>query len=99
VVLPQKDKEIELKEIVLKGIERFNEIRTPEAKADLAKIKKNEILVCFSGHRCFTCGTYDYFDDLIFEMLEVGPLPERKELKRENENSYLVKYKILKVEK
>jgi hypothetical protein len=79
--MPQKNKEIELKEIVLKGIERFNEIRVPEAKTELLKIKKNEILVRFSGHMCFTCGAYDYFDDLIFEMLEVGLWLEKKNFK------------------
>ena len=41
-----------MKNKLLKGIEKFNEIRVPEAKAELVEIKGNEVLVRFSGHMC-----------------------------------------------
>ncbi len=83
-----------MKNKLLKGIEKFNEIRVPEAKAELVEIKGNEVLVRFSGHMCFTCGTYDYFDDLIYEMKDLGIDLEIQGFKRENGNRYLVSYLI-----
>jgi hypothetical protein len=53
-----KNKEIELKEIVLKGIERFNEIRLPEAKTELVKIKKMKFWFAFQAY-VFYMRAYD----------------------------------------
>jgi len=83
-----------MKNKLLKGIEKFNEIRVLEAKAELVEIKGNEVLVRFSGHMCFTCGTYDYFEDLIYEAKDCGIELKIKDFKRDKENSYLVTYQI-----
>ena len=83
-----------MKNKLLKGIEKFNEIRVLEAKAELVEIKGNEVLVRFSGHMCFTCGTYDYFEDLIYEMKNLGINLQLKDYQRKNENYYLVTYRL-----
>jgi len=81
------------KEFVLKAIEGFNEFRKPEGVAKLVEIKNNEFVVRFSGHMCFCCGTYDYFEDLMYELKELGINSEIKECQNFI-NYFLVKYKI-----
>lgn len=78
---------------IIQAIERFNEIRVPEAKADLVGAKGKKFLVKFSGHMCFTCGTYDYFDDLKFDLDDLGLKTKIKNFRRINDE-YLVEYQI-----
>jgi len=88
----QKTKKI--KEKIIEGIRKFNEIRSPEAKVELVKIKGNEVLTEFSGHMCFTCGTYDYFEDFVYEMKDLRVDLEIKNFKRENNERYLVTFLV-----
>jgi superoxide reductase len=48
------------------SISEYNKYRTPEATAKLVSIENNRLKIEFKGHFCFTCGFYDYFDDLRF---------------------------------
>ena len=48
------------------SISEYNKYRTPEATAKLVSIDNNNLKIEFKGHFCFTCGFYDYFDDLRF---------------------------------
>jgi len=89
-----QNKERKLKERILKGIEKFNEIRSPEAVAELKELKRSQFLIKFSGHMCFTCGTYDYFDDLVYELRELGLKTKILNFKNFG-NYYLVSYEIL----
>jgi hypothetical protein len=82
-------------EKILKAIEKFNEIRIPEAKAELIEFKENNFLIKFSGNMCFTCGTYDYFDDLLYELKDVGLETKIKSFKNCGDY-YLVQYKLIK---
>ena len=88
----------EIEEKILKGIGKFNEIRMPEAKAELIEMKDKNFLVKFSGHMCATCGTYDYFDDLLGEFEDLS-LKTKILGFRNFDDFYLVKYQILKVKK
>jgi hypothetical protein len=76
------------------AIEKFNEIRIPEAKAELIEFKEKNFLIKFSGHMCFTCGTYDYFEDLIYELKGLGINAKIKNYQRQKEDYYLVDYQI-----
>jgi len=78
---------------ILMAIEKFNEIRIPEAKAELIEFKENNFLIKFSGHMCFTCGTYDYFEDLIYELKDRGIETKIKDYQNFG-NYYLVHYEI-----
>ena len=78
---------------IAKGIEKFNKFRNPEARAELVSIAENQILIRFSGHMCYTCGTYDYFEDLLYEIRDLGVEIRIKDWQMENE-SYLVLYEI-----
>ena len=70
------------KDSIKKGIAEYNKYRSPEAKAELLKIGKDTIIVKFTGSYCRTCGVYDYFEDLIYDLMDHANL----------------KFKILKVE-
>ena len=83
-----------LREKIQRAIKNFNEIRKPEAIAELVELKKNKFLVKFSGHMCFTCGTYDYFEDLLYELSDVGL--NAKIISYQNfYNYFLVQYQIV----
>ncbi len=82
-------------EKIVKGIESFNGFRAPEARAELLTMDGKEILVRFYGHMCFTCGTFDYFEDLLYEIKDLGLELRLKKWWRDEENGYLVVYEIL----
>jgi hypothetical protein len=83
----------EIKNKILIAIEWFNEIRRPEAVAELIELKGNNFSIKFSGHMCFTCGTYDYFEDLMYELRDLGVEAKIKEF-RNLGNYFLVRYQI-----
>ena len=51
-------------------MEEYNKYHSPEAKVEIIKIEKNKIILKFSGHYCFTCGAYDYFEDFVYLLKE-----------------------------
>jgi len=58
----------ELKEAVLKAIYEYNKYHSPEAKAELMEIREDNLTIIFEGPFCLSCGVYDYFEDLIYEI-------------------------------
>lgn len=57
-----------MKQKIEKVIEEFNRMFKSECK--LLDISKEEIKVLFKGHICFTCGAYDYFEDMASKISE-----------------------------
>ena len=57
---------------LFKAVEEFNRYRAPEAKAELLSVNDCGFTVRFSGPFCYTCGFYDYFDDLRVILEENG---------------------------
>ena len=53
-------------------IREYNKYRTPEVTAKLVSIDDVSFRIEFSGHFCFTCGFYDYFDDLRFLLEDIN---------------------------
>jgi len=77
---------------VKKVLEDFN--KRFAAECELVKATDDEIVVHFKGHVCFTCGTYDYFEDLAFDLSDaLGKeyVPVRYEQKEDG--TYVVYYK------
>ena len=48
----------------MEALERFRRLFGVEAEVELVERGPDRIVVRFSGHMCFTCGAYDYFEDL-----------------------------------
>ncbi|MEM2897569.1 MAG: hypothetical protein QXG01_08405 [Candidatus Bathyarchaeia archaeon] len=60
-----------LKELIKKAIDEYNAYREPEAMAKLMEVKEESIIVEFRGPFCKSCGIYDYFEDLIYELMNI----------------------------
>lgn len=58
-------------EFVARAFTEFNKWHGHEAVAELIKLEGPSIVVELSGPFCRTCGLYDYFDDLKFELEKV----------------------------
>ncbi len=82
-----------LKEKIEKAISEYNRYRSPEFTAHLISLREGEIVVAYTWHGCSTCGLYDYFEDLIYNLEEVGIKAKIKEV-REEENGFVVIYQI-----
>ena len=82
-------------EHVLKvAIPEFNRIRVPEVEATPKEITDDGFTVFFSGSFCTTCGYYDYFEDLLYLLMDDYNLKtEIVEIKQENEGDY-VRFKL-----
>jgi superoxide reductase len=79
--------------IVLKAINEFNKYRSPEAKAKVVSFNGDSFIIEFSGTFCYTCGFYDYFDDLRL-ILEVSELTTEIIDVKELEEGAVVKFRI-----
>jgi len=85
----------ERKRAVLSAVRRFNELRSPEATAELVHLEGDLVVVKISGPFCFTCGLYDYFDDLAWEMQDrLEESVEIEAVERVGPESYLALYRI-----
>lgn len=63
---------MELTQILRGAIEDYNELRSPEAHAELVSRENERFRVSFTGHFCHTCGFYDYFEDLQEKLRDRG---------------------------
>ena len=72
------------------AIPEFNRIRIPEVEATPKEITDEGFTVFFSGSFCTTCGYYDYFEDLLYLLMDDYNLnTEIVEIKQENEGDYV----------
>lgn len=55
---------------VCKAINRYNMYRSKEANARLISIEGGKITVEFTGSFCYSCGFYDWIDDLKYELMD-----------------------------
>lgn len=49
-------------------VDEFN--KEHGAECEVLSVSDREIVISFKGHICFTCGTYDYFEDLAMRLSE-----------------------------
>lgn len=54
------------------AIRTYNEYRSPMANASLVDSTAETFTVRFEGPFCRMCCDYDYFEDLVYELLAVG---------------------------
>lgn len=55
---------------VCKVINRYNMYRSKEANARLISVEGSKITVEFTGSFCYSCGFYDWIDDLRYELMD-----------------------------
>lgn len=59
-----------LKNVLDDALHEFNRIRVPEVEAKVIEQTGDGFKVFFSGSFCGTCGYYDYFEDLLYLLLD-----------------------------
>ncbi|MFB6113954.1 MAG: hypothetical protein ABEJ58_07615 [Halodesulfurarchaeum sp.] len=59
-------------DVLSRAIETYNEYRSPMASATLVRTTEEEFVVRFEGPFTRMCCDYDYFEDLVYELQEVG---------------------------
>ena len=68
----------------------FNRIRTREVEAKVVEHFDGGFKVFFSGSFCHTCGYYDYFEDLLYLLLDdFGVKTEITDVSQEEEGDYV----------
>ena len=80
----------EFEQILVEALPEFNRIRVPEVEATIKEVHEDGFTVFFSGSFCHTCGYYDYFEDLLYLLLDdYGLKTEIVEINQENEGDYV----------
>ncbi len=80
---------------VKRAVKRFNEMRSPEAVAEIILLEEDNLIIRISGPFCASCGLFDYFEDLALLLEEeLGVLVSVKEVEELEDSSYLALYKI-----
>lgn len=74
-------------ERILKAIEEYNRYRTREAEARLISVEGDRIKVEIAGSFCYTCGFYDYLEDLVYELEDNGVHGEISEVEERGEGA------------
>lgn len=79
-----------------RAIGTYNEYRSPMATATLLAHNDDRIVVRFAGPFCRMCCDYDYLEDLIYELEELGVDGDAIEIDTiyKGDESYLVKYSL-----
>ncbi len=82
----------ELMDKIKKVVDEFN--RRFAAECKVIKADEDEIVVHFKGHICFTCGAYDYFEDLAFDLSDaLGRQYLPASYEQLEDGTYIVHYK------
>ncbi len=69
---------------------KFNRIRIREVEAEVVEYFDGGFQVFFSGSFCQTCGYYDYFDDLLYLLLDdFGVETEITDVTQEEDGEYV----------
>ncbi|MEM1873960.1 MAG: hypothetical protein QXS85_05745 [Acidilobaceae archaeon] len=63
---------LRLKDKLEAAVRRYNELRAPEAVAEVVEVDRGRVYVVFSGRFCHTCGVVDWIEDLAYVMEEEG---------------------------
>lgn len=72
------------------ALHEFNRIRTREVEAKVVEHFDGGFKVFFSGSFCHTCGYYDYFEDLLYLLLDdFGIETEITDVSQEDERDYV----------
>jgi hypothetical protein len=77
-----------------KALEEYNRYRSPESKASLVEFEEEGFKVKFEGSFCASCGVYDWFDDLRYELMRFGIESKITEFEKVGERSFLVKFRV-----
>ena len=79
-----------------KALEKFKKLFGREAMIEITDFDEDKIIAKFYGHMCFTCGTYDYFDDFAIIYSEECKEKLKVEFFKRINDEYIVVFKRIK---
>jgi len=80
----------DLKRTLDVALHEFNRIRTRVVEANVVEHFDGGFKVFFSGSFCHTCGYYDYFEDLLYLLLDdYGVETEITKVSQEEDGDYV----------
>jgi len=83
------------KRTIRKVVSEYNKYRSPEAVVSFVGTKRNSIIMNLYGKFCLTCGFYDYFDDLKFELQKAGGQPvDIKAIKEKHDGNFTAIFSV-----
>lgn len=85
-------------EVLERATEEYNRFRSPEAAVKIIKLKEDGFVAEFFGSFCFTCGVYDWLEDLRYEIRRLDPSLDAiiEGWRQISENAILAEFKIVK---
>lgn len=69
-----------MEDLISKAVEEYNKYRAPEVEVKVLRFDGEELTAHFGGSFCYTCGFYDYIDDFLIELRDLGVVAEIKEI-------------------
>lgn len=73
---------------------KFRVIFGAEAEVEVIKVEGDSAVVKFGGNMCYTCGTYDYFEDFAYMIGdELGEEWSVASYSQTDEGEYIVEFK------
>ena len=76
------------------SIEKFNRYHSPEATAEYLRHEKDRVYVKFYGPFCRSCGIYDYFEDVLVDVVEGMEAEIESFQELDDEDGFLVVYRV-----
>jgi len=80
--------------IISKAVEEYNKYRAPEVEVRVLRFDGEELTAEFGGSLCYTCGFYDYIDDFVIELRDLGVVAEVKEVVEDLPRGVVVVFKL-----
>jgi len=80
--------------IISKAVEEYNKYKAPEVEVKILRLDGEELTAQFGGSFCYTCGFYDYIDDFLIELRDLGVVAEIKEIIEDLPRGVVVVFKL-----
>jgi hypothetical protein len=89
---PPKDVTIQT---MREGLRAFNRYRGAESVANAVAMDADSACIEFRGPYCHTCGVYDYFEDLVYELQACGVTTRIRGWTKLDEETYRVHFDVI----
>jgi hypothetical protein len=76
------------------GLRAYNQYRGEESVAKAVAMDEDTACIDFRGPFCHTCGVYDYFEDLIYELQARGVTTSIRGWTELDEETYRVRFDV-----
>ncbi|RLG86518.1 MAG: hypothetical protein DRO39_02945 [Thermoprotei archaeon] len=83
-----------LVDVVRKAEELYNRYRAPEAVARVLKIDGDRVVVQFTGSFHYTCGLYDWLEDMKYVLEDLGVEAHMERAEEAGDGTWVAIYRV-----